>query len=76
MRWRRLHKIRDTIKSAFDRIRRDKQGPAVIVIGMAALGSILILFGASLAGEVGLLLVASAAGVFATVILGRNKDQG
>lgn len=63
------------LRRIVDRIRRDGQGPAIIVVGMVLLGTALSLFSDSLVGELGLAILAVAGGLFATWVAGSQHRK-
>jgi hypothetical protein len=64
-----------TIRAATDRLRRNEQAPAIIIVGMVMLGCFLSLFGAGLAEDFALLLIGCAAGLFATLTFGKGNKR-
>lgn len=64
-----------TMRSLVDRFRRDEQAPAIVVVAMVVVGTILSLFGDNMVGEVGLAFIACAGGLFATLAYGKRKKR-
>lgn len=63
------------LRRIVERIRRDPQGPAVVVVALVVIGTCLSLFGQTLVGELGLALIAIAGGLFATWVVADHQKR-
>lgn len=70
-----MMRVAPSMRSIVNRLRRDEQAPAIVVVAMVVIGTILSAFGATLVGEIGLAFIACAGGLFATLVLGKSKNK-